>query len=123
MKILYCDAYSGIAGDMFLAALLDAGLPLDYLQQELNKLNLPDHFIIDKEETRKGALRALRLVINIHEHQHDHDHEDHHHHHRHLSDILEIINQSSISQQAKKNRLCHLLQIGRSRSSCARRTH
>ncbi len=41
MKIAYADCFSGISGDMFLAALLDAGLPLDVLQDGVEKLNLP----------------------------------------------------------------------------------
>ena len=44
MKILYCDCFSGISGDMFLSALLDAGLPIDFLQIQLGSLRLPEPF-------------------------------------------------------------------------------
>jgi len=37
MKIAYADCFSGISGDMFLAALLDAGLPLERLRSDLAK--------------------------------------------------------------------------------------
>jgi hypothetical protein len=40
MKIAYCDCYSGISGDMFLGALIDAGLTLDELQAGLAGVGL-----------------------------------------------------------------------------------
>ncbi|HSM84220.1 MAG TPA: nickel insertion protein, partial [Nodosilinea sp.] len=45
MKTLaYLDCPSGIAGDMCLAALVDAGVPLAYLQEQLSALGLDDEF-------------------------------------------------------------------------------
>ncbi|NMB90114.1 MAG: LarC family nickel insertion protein, partial [Chloroflexi bacterium] len=43
MTILYCDCFSGISGDMFLGALLDAGLPLELLSEQFEGLNLPEY--------------------------------------------------------------------------------
>ena len=40
MKCLYFDCFAGISGDMTLGALLDLGVPLAYLKDELKKLNL-----------------------------------------------------------------------------------
>ncbi|MBN2056558.1 DUF111 family protein, partial [bacterium] len=40
MKIAYIDAFSGCAGDMMLGALVDCGVPLDHLREELRKLPL-----------------------------------------------------------------------------------
>ena len=40
-KILYFDCFSGICGDMTLAALVDLGVPEDHLKEELAKLGLP----------------------------------------------------------------------------------
>jgi len=37
-KIAYLDCYSGISGDMFLGAMLDAGLSLDTLKTSLAAL-------------------------------------------------------------------------------------
>lgn len=91
MKIAYADCYSGVSGDMFLAALLDAGLPLDFLQQNIDKLNLPEKVELRLSETHKGALRAANLEVVV----------PHSHNHRHLSDILEMINASGLSEKVK----------------------
>ena len=61
MNIAYCDCFSGISGDMFLAALIDAGLPLEYLQQQLEKLDLPEVITITTKETCQNGFRALQI--------------------------------------------------------------
>ena len=40
-KVLYFDCFSGISGDMSLAAFVDLGLPEEHLRSELEKLGLP----------------------------------------------------------------------------------
>ncbi len=40
-KILYFDCFSGICGDMTLAAFVDLDVPEDHLKKELEKLGLP----------------------------------------------------------------------------------
>ncbi len=92
MKIAYADCFSGISGDMFLAALLDAGLPLDVLQDGVEKLNLPEKVELRLTETHKGAMRASNLEVIV----------PHSHHHRHLSDILDILSGSRVSDQTKQ---------------------
>jgi len=92
MKIAYADCFSGISGDMFLAALLDAGLPLDVLQDGIEKLNLPEKVNLRLIETRKGALRASMLEVVV----------PHSHHHRHLSDILDILSASQLSEHVRQ---------------------
>lgn len=91
MKIAYADCFSGISGDMFLASLLDAGLPLEVLQDSIEKLNLPEKVELRLTETHKGALRAANLEVIV----------PHNHHHRHLSDILDILSGSQLSDQVQ----------------------
>lgn len=93
MKIAYVDCFSGVSGDMFLAALLDAGLPLEVLQQNIDKLNLPEKVELKLSEVHKGALRAADLEVIV----------PHSHNHRHLSDILEMINSSDLSEKVKNS--------------------
>jgi hypothetical protein len=62
----YVDCFSGISGDMFLGALVDAGLPLELLQSELAGLNL-DNFKIRSTKQTDGSIAATRLTIEIDE--------------------------------------------------------
>jgi len=97
MKIAYVDCFSGISGDMFLAALLDAGLPLEHLQGQLTLLNLPEPFEIGVSKVLKGAIQASLLEIKLGEHEHEHEHD----HHRNLADIRRLIENSHLADGVK----------------------
>jgi pyridinium-3,5-bisthiocarboxylic acid mononucleotide nickel chelatase len=92
MKYAYCDCYSGLSGDMFLGALVDAGLPVETLREQIARLNLPEPVEIRAEEVHKGALRACSVEVIVGES----------HHHRHLSDIVAMIEESSLSEPVKR---------------------
>jgi uncharacterized protein (DUF111 family) len=78
MKILYCDCFSGISGDMFLAAMIDAGLPVEYLSEQLSRLNLHEFKGIKTSKVLKGALMATLIEFDLAEHEHEHHHEHDH---------------------------------------------
>ena len=108
MKIAYVDCFSGISGDMFLAALLDAGLPLETLRAELDKLGLPEVFSLEVSETRKGSLRACLLHVDVphlhsegHQAEHDHDHA----HQRSWKEIRTLIQASRLSETVQQTSL------------------
>jgi uncharacterized protein (TIGR00299 family) protein len=89
MKTLFLDIFSGIAGDMFIAALLDLGVDAGKLERELKKLKLDGwHFHISRGQ--KSAIAGVKFDVHLtHEHGHAHTHGDrehsheHGHHHRH----------------------------------------
>lgn len=66
MKIAFFDAFAGISGDMVLGALLDVGVPLDYLTDELDKLPLTNYELRAKEVIR-GGLKATKVSIKAEE--------------------------------------------------------
>jgi uncharacterized protein (TIGR00299 family) protein len=123
MRIAYLDCFSGISGDMFLGALVDAGVPARLLEDTVAALNIGARLEISKV-TRSGitatkvnvlASDALAEVVT-HEHSqhtHDHDHghphthshdEKHSHSHEHtrgLKEIREIIFKAAIGANAK----------------------
>jgi pyridinium-3,5-bisthiocarboxylic acid mononucleotide nickel chelatase len=94
MKIAYFDCFSGASGDMILGALLDAGLPLEHLHNELAKLHL-SHYDLRVTKVVKNGLAASQALVAI-----DHDR---HHRHRHLEDIRAIIEDSSLDSVIKRD--------------------
>lgn len=63
MKIGYLDCFSGISGDMLLGALINAGLPLPFLKNQLQTFGLPPFDLTAKEVRRKGFLCTKLDVI------------------------------------------------------------
>jgi hypothetical protein len=96
MSVVYFDCPSGASGDMILGALVDAGVSLDAIREQLRTLPLHG-WAIAAREVRRGAFRATKVDVEIeHEHGHDHDPQHghgHHHHHpqRNLGDVLAIL--------------------------------
>ncbi|HBX47298.1 MAG TPA: TIGR00299 family protein, partial [Clostridiaceae bacterium] len=52
MSILYFDCFSGISGDMTVGALIDIGVPQEYILNNLSLLNINDEYEI---EIKKGV--------------------------------------------------------------------
>lgn len=101
MRILYYDCFSGISGDMNLGALVDLGVPGDYLLKELKKLNVSNEYNIHIEKgTKQGITGTSVKVYDINE-SHIHTHE-HNHGSRNYNDIKELINNSEINSNVKK---------------------
>ena len=118
MNLLYCDCFSGISGDMFLAAMIDAGLPLDLLDTAYKSLNLPEYNGISFKKVMKGVISAgkidFQLVEPDHHHHHHHDHhkaDHHHHHHRSYADIRKMLRTSNLSDPVKEKTLAIFAKI------------
>ncbi|PLX81431.1 MAG: TIGR00299 family protein, partial [Desulfuromonas sp.] len=54
MKTLYLDTFSGISGDMLLGLLVDLGVSLDALLDELNRLPVSGYQVTATPEQRHG---------------------------------------------------------------------
>ena len=68
-KILYLDCASGISGDMTVAALLDLGVPGEYLMKELEKLHL-DGYEIKISRTKKNQITATDFDVILKQNMH-----------------------------------------------------
>ena len=91
MKIAYLDCASGIAGDMLLGALVDAGAPLDKIQAAIDSLRLPSCRLV-ANEVRRGGFRAVKIDI-----QHEPEHA-----HRHLHHIVDMIRASQLTPRQQE---------------------
>ncbi len=92
MKIAHFDCFSGISGDMFAGALIDAGLDFGELSRELHGLSLPGFRVRAERVTRRG-LSATHFIVDA----------DETNHHRDLAAILSLINSSSCRDDVKRN--------------------
>lgn len=90
MNTIYFDCFAGASGDMILGALIDAGLDPILLKEDLKKLNLAG-FDIDVEKVDRSGICATKVHIST----------AHEHLHRHLSDIVKIIDTSTLSDSVK----------------------
>jgi pyridinium-3,5-bisthiocarboxylic acid mononucleotide nickel chelatase len=94
LKIAYFDCFAGASGDMILGALLDAGLTIERLREEISKLHL-SHYELDVEKVVKKGIGGSQAHVII-------DQNHHHHHHRHLSHIRDIIENSDLDTPIKE---------------------
>jgi len=62
-RVLYVDVIGGAAGDMLLAALIDAGAPAGPIQAAVDAV-IPGRFEITTEDVRRGGLRARLLRLS-----------------------------------------------------------
>jgi len=112
MRIAYLDCFSGISGDMFLGALLDAGVPFELFQNTVADLNIGATLELSRADRAGISATKLDVVVNGKKdlpreeywadrqqhgdlHQHDHSH-------RRLPDILRIIAAASVTERAKQ---------------------
>jgi len=64
-KTLLIDPFSGASGDMLLAALIDAGCPLDGLCEKLLAVPALAGATIEVENVQRGPFAAARMVIGL----------------------------------------------------------
>lgn len=90
MKIAYFDCFAGISGDMILGALVDAGLDLEILINDLSSLPLEGYELEAKPMSKMGISGTKVTVLTREEKSH-----------RHLADIEKIINASDLPEEVK----------------------
>lgn len=93
MKAALFDIFTGIAGDMTIAALVDAGADFEHLKSEIEKLGL-DGFTLELSEKMRSQINAKKFDVIIHHKPH---------YHTHLKDIYAIIDNSGLSEFVKTN--------------------
>jgi uncharacterized protein (TIGR00299 family) protein len=94
MRVIYLDCFSGLSGDMTLAALVDAGADKEYIEQDLAKLNI-EPFSLQWRRVQKNGISALKLDVLPDPKQPPKQH-------RHYSDIARHIAESGISARAQQ---------------------
>src|SRR5215467_5167869 len=94
MRIAYLECFSGISGDMFLGALVDAGVPPSLFEQAVEALNIGARLEVSR--VVRGGISATKVDVYAHgekdlpreqfweqrgqlahPHEHSHGHKDH----------------------------------------------
>ncbi|MEV4054898.1 nickel pincer cofactor biosynthesis protein LarC [Amycolatopsis sp. NPDC049688] len=91
MTIGWIDAGNGCAGDMLLAALVDAGADFDAVLTGLARLRIDD-VRLTEQVVRRHGLRARQVVVEAPETRHA----------RHLPEILELIGAAALPAAAER---------------------
>ncbi len=128
-KIAYLECPTGIAGDMCLAALINAGVPVAYLIDRLNLLGIATEYELHSTTVKHHGQAATHIDVKLlaapdhsradhsdPEHGHEsaeHEHHGHHHHHsivdkeqhyhnpqRNLPQITTLIEQANLPERA-----------------------
>lgn len=99
---LHIDPFSGLAGDMFIGALLDVGAPMQALEDAIGSLQLDPPVHLSAKRVVRHSITATDFQVHIasdiadqrhndshdhgpyHHHDHDHEHE-HSHSHSHTN--------------------------------------
>lgn len=68
MRGAYIECHSGIAGDMFVGALIDVGLDFYVLREAIGRLPLSG-YSIGIGKVKRSSIRASHFRVDVHEHQ------------------------------------------------------
>lgn len=101
MKIAYFDCFAGAAGDMVVAAMLNAGLDKAFLVGQLASLSI-EGLDIKISQTKRCGITAVRFEPTAHGQQE-----------RNLADITELVSKSKIADSAKQRAIDIFLSLAR----------
>ncbi len=103
--IAYVDIFSGISGDMALGAMVDLGVPVDYLKEHLS--GMLDGFDLKAEKVLNHHLSATDIEVAV---------DDHSSVSRNYTDIREMIEKAVLPEKVKQNSLTAFEKIGMAES-------
>ena len=143
MRIAYLDCFSGMSGDMFLGALIDAGIPSRVFEETVKALDIGARLEISR--VNRSGISAIKVDVLVHGEkelprevyweQQAHQHEEHEHGHKHdhgsahthedkhehghgrgLKEIKQIISTAAVSETTKQTAIAIFQALGEAES-------
>ena len=126
MRIAYLDCFSGMSGDMFLGALVDAGVPPQLLEETVAALNIGARLEISR--VQRNSISAIKVDVysngekdlpreiweqqeeqaEHHSHLRDHMHDEHEHSHAHQREPVALLEHNyGLQNPAEPKRRTH----------------
>jgi uncharacterized protein (TIGR00299 family) protein len=65
VRVAYLDCPTGLSGDMCLGALVDAGVPLSYLVEQLGRLGIAHEFQLRATDRWHNGQRAMKVDVDL----------------------------------------------------------
>lgn len=93
-KLAYLECPTGIAGDMCLGAIVDVGVPLEYLSAKLELLGIATEYHLRAERVHRSGQIATKVYVELSPTQHQH-------HGRLLPEISQLITSAGLPAQAE----------------------
>jgi uncharacterized protein (TIGR00299 family) protein len=90
MRVAHFDCFSGISGDMTLAALIDAGVDLEAIEAGLASLGLPIRIAVEK--VKRNGIAATYVNVDAPDQET----------HRHLPEVEEIIDRGKLTEKQRQ---------------------
>ncbi|WP_013324137.1 nickel pincer cofactor biosynthesis protein LarC [Gloeothece verrucosa] len=108
-KLAYLECPTGIAGDMCLGAIVDLGLPIEYLNEQLKGLRIHSEYRLWAQKVHRKGQEATKVHVDLTGESdrgtvdhHDHNHHSHHPPARHLPEIEQLILNASLPPKAEE---------------------
>jgi pyridinium-3,5-bisthiocarboxylic acid mononucleotide nickel chelatase len=90
-KIVYFDCFSGVAGDMSVAALVDLGVPFEIVQGAIAAMGL-DGVAVDVRPAQTGVIGGVRFVVEQHGH----------HPERTYAEIVRLLTEAKLDHETRQ---------------------
>ena len=97
-RLAWFNCQAGVAGDMTMAALVDAGADPDVVASTIGGLGV-DGYALLFERVQRCGVRATWANVVVH---HEHDHPDDHDHHRPLREILTLLDGADLPERVRQ---------------------
>ncbi|MGD8262839.1 MAG: nickel pincer cofactor biosynthesis protein LarC [Desulfobacterales bacterium] len=92
--LAYFDCFSGISGDMTLGSLVDLGVPVSYLEEQLSRIPLTG-FSISVTSVHRSGIHARRVSVDVSDNKT----------HRNFAEIRSMIASSALPEEVKATSL------------------